>query len=90
MAPMNEENPPAAVSRSPILTESVRPQHAYKFMTPAMHKIFGVMICLFAIIRLVSHPAAQNRVIDYVLMAVMFACGIFLLLTKKTKTSDKK
>ena len=59
-------------------------------MTPAMPKVFGVIICLFALIRLVSHPASQNRVIDYVLMAVMFACGIFLLCTKKAESSDKK
>jgi hypothetical protein len=68
----------------------VTPQDAHKFMKPAMHKIFGVMICLFAMIRLVSHPAAQNRVIDYVLMAGMFACGIFLFFTKKPQGSDKK
>jgi len=55
-----------------------------------MQKIFGVMICLFAAIRLVSHPAAQNRSIDYVLMAVMFACGIFLVLAKKPQVSNKK
>jgi FtsH-binding integral membrane protein len=59
-------------------------------MTPVMTKIFGVMICLFALIRLVSHPAAQNRSIDYVLMAVMFACGIFLFFTKKSESSDTK
>jgi hypothetical protein len=59
-------------------------------MTPAMHKLFGVMICLFAMIRLVSHPAAQNRVIDYVLMAVMFGCGIFLFFAKKPQGLDKK
>jgi hypothetical protein len=59
-------------------------------MTPAMQKIFGVMICLFAMIRLLSHPAAQNRAIDYVLMAVMFACGIFMFFPKKPQGSDKK
>jgi hypothetical protein len=59
-------------------------------MSPAMHKIFGVMICLFAMIRLVSHPAAQSRVIDYILMAVMFVCGIFLFFAKKPQGSDKK
>jgi len=59
-------------------------------MTPALPKIFGVIICLFALLRLMSHPAAQNRVIDYVLMAVMFACGIFLLFAKKPQGSGKK
>jgi len=68
----------------------VRPQDAHIFMTAAMPKIFGVIICLFAMIRLVSHPAAQNRVIDYVLMAVMFACGIYLFFAKKPQGSDKK
>jgi len=54
-----------------------------------MQKIFGVMICVFAAIRLASHPAAQNRTIDYVLMAVMLACGIFLLLGKSPRASGK-
>ncbi len=59
-------------------------------MTPSMHKIFGVMICLFAMIRLVSHPAEKNSFVEYVLMAVMFACGIFLFFAKKPQGSDKK
>jgi hypothetical protein len=54
-----------------------------------MQKIFGVMICVFAAIRLASHPAAQNRTIDYVLMAVMFACGTFLLLARSPQVSDE-
>jgi len=53
-----------------------------------MQKIFGVVLCVFAAIRLVSHPAAQNQVMDYVLMAVMFACGVFLLLAKTSQASD--
>jgi hypothetical protein len=68
----------------------VRRQDAHKFMTPAMQKIFGVMICLFAMIRLVSHPAAKTSFIEYVLMAVMFACGIYLFFAKKPQGSDKK
>lgn len=55
-----------------------------------MHKIFGVMICLFAMIRLVSHPAEKNSFVEYVLMAVMLACGIFLFFAKKPQGSDKK
>jgi hypothetical protein len=55
-----------------------------------MQKIVGAMSCLFAAIRWGSHPAAQNSSIDYVLMALMFACGIFLLLAKESKASDKK
>jgi hypothetical protein len=58
--------------------------------TPAMHKIYGILMCLFAMIRWVSHPSAQNRTIDYVLMAVLFACGIFLFFAKKPQGSDKK
>ena len=69
---------------------SVRQQDAQNFMTPTTQKIFGVLICLFAMIRLVGHPVAQNRVIDYVLMAVMFACGIYLFFTKKPQGSEKK
>jgi|GEM_PF-892458 hypothetical protein len=59
-------------------------------MTPAMHKIFGVMLCLFAMIRLVSHPAAKTSFVEYLLMAVMFACGIVLFFPKKPPGSDKK
>lgn len=48
------------------------------------------MICLFALLRLVSHPVAQNRVADYLLMAVMLGCGTFLLISKIPQNSDTK
>lgn len=53
-------------------------------------KALGLSICCFALIRLVSHPAAQNRTVDYVMMAVMFGCGVFMLLAKQPKATDKK
>ena len=48
------------------------------------------MICLFAMIRLVSHPAANTSFIEYVLMAVMFACGIYLFFAKKPQGSGNR
>jgi hypothetical protein len=59
-------------------------------ITLAMQKVYGVVICLFAIIRFVSHPAAQNRTLDYVLMAIMMACGVFLLVAKKRQPPERK
>ena len=53
-------------------------------------KAMGLSICCFALIRLVSHPAAQNRTVDYVMMAVMLGIGVFLLLAKKPKATDKE
>ena len=55
-----------------------------------MQKAGGIFICCFAIIRFVSHPAAQNRILDYVLMAIMMACGVFLLVAKKPQRPEKK
>jgi hypothetical protein len=55
-----------------------------------MQNVFGCLICLFAIIRFLSHPAAQNRVLDDALMAVMMACGIFLLVAKRRQPPEKK
>ena len=58
--------------------------------TTTMQQAIGLFICIFAIIRLISHPSAQNRPVDYILMAVMIASGIFLILAKKPEASDKK
>ena len=59
-------------------------------VTIAMQKVYGIFICLFAIIRFLSHPAAQNRTLDYVLMAIMMACGVFLLVAKRRQPPERK
>jgi hypothetical protein len=74
----------------PCLSAVVGQQDMPQSITNAMQKVCGSLICLFAIIRFLSHHAAQNRTLDYVLMAVMMACGIFLLVAKRPQRPEKK
>ena len=59
-------------------------------MTPSIQKVLGVMFCLFAMIRWRSHPGLKTSFIESVLMAVLFAAGLFLIFAKKPQDSHKK
>ena len=48
------------------------------------------MACLFAMIRWRSHPGLKTSFIESVLMAVLFAAGLYLFFAKKPQDSDKK
>jgi hypothetical protein len=48
------------------------------------------MACLFAMIRWRSHLGLKASFIESVLMAVLFAAGLFLIFAKKPQDSDKK
>ena len=59
-------------------------------MTPSLQKALGVSYCLFAMIRWRSHLGLKISFIESVLMAVLFAAGLFLIFAKKPQDSDKK
>ncbi len=59
-------------------------------MTSSIQKVWGVVACLFAIIRWRSHPSLKTSFIEYVLMAVLFAAGLYLFFAKNLQDSDKK
>jgi hypothetical protein len=59
-------------------------------MVSSIQKLWGVMACPFAMIRWRSHPGLKTSFIESVLMAVLFAAGLFLIFAKKPQDSDKK
>jgi len=59
-------------------------------MTSSIQKAWGVSYCLFAMIRWRSHPGLKISFIESVLMAVLFAAGLYLFFAKNPQDSDKK
>jgi hypothetical protein len=59
-------------------------------MTPSLQKALGVMFCMFAMIRWRSHPGLKTSFIESVLMAVLFAAGLYLFFAKNPQDSEKK